>query len=1063
MEKVKKDSSYKKLVSELSEASRQQKLVIFVGAGVSISQGYPNWNNYVKHLIRYWQGQVLSEGEKRGLGREHHLIFDSISNSDISNKRKVDLVNYELKNILGEDFEKKRLDFEKGYFKSLLPYSQVNPILQALASLNAIFITSNYDYEIENHAKRLKNTVVRINDLNEFRNIKDGNLRLGDVLHIHGTPDCDDRYFVSSSADYSKVYLRNRGNFDALIKWFKETKPTVLFIGASLEEDEILSLLHEGSRNYALLKAEQTANPKVDEHYKIIVEEFFSSENHTQIIWYGDTFDDLPIFVDEMVSDINEELGLHEFHSKWNHLLDPSVKQEEYNKYLDDISNDLNYLDSLIKKVIENKDAALDILLLNGILQGKTIKKIGSTSFPVFWKFIVENIDKLAENEWNAIYDVLLRGEQNCFMEDMYTVYNRAVQDNIFEIDRLYKLREVLSKDNDIINSSFNHDSTLLGYWFVNTFENEHDYLYIENEDKIEINFNSECIERLGNKLSESQHFRYYSISELLKEGGNIELFYKLIKSNSLSVDGKEFMIDIPEKLLNTRLVQKLLVQIDNEDGLNSDLVNRLIDHIDFTDALFGEELNKFVEKHREIIKTNDIAISGKPYKSMIYSMEGGFVSQFSFLTKEELAECNEAKLVDILINAPTEQRRSSFLEEETIPATEDFLISVLKESTELSKKVSNLLISHVQKLLQKYRRLYVEIAISDEITEKIRDVAKNEYLKRFNDKSFDYNDEKFFSYFIKQQNNDKLILEKLISINPNDLSTSLDDNIQLDMFHFINSELGSYIQCLVPLFNNHSEYQTQIIQRVESIDDSAYKEIAQGIFLNEYNDVKELNITYYTFLGFAYFHSTMTPESANIFSDVIAQLLSEKIGDNQILNRVYMIALECIDPTEGEFELSKNNYGVMLNTIFTSEYEFKYSKQWLQALFRNKSNVNYLETISNLFHRYNIHESRLSSFIEELKNFVVNYEFKLSPHRLKHVINKEDTKYFSLVKKYFLILLEKDKLENDFFYLETIRDILPLLSVEERMLVLQNIRKQKNCSPTDIEEIQNIISDLNL
>lgn len=266
---------YEKLVNDLTEAINQQKLVIFVGAGVSISQGYPNQNNYIEHLIKYWQGQVLAESSEKKLGREHHLIFDLISKSDITNKRKVDLVNYELKNVFGEDFEKRRLDFEKGYFKNLLPYSLINQTLESLASLNAIFITSNYDYEIENHARRLKNTVITINDLNEFKNSKKGKLKLGDVLHIHGTPDCDVKYFVSSSADYSKVYLRDRNNFDGLVSWFEEAKPTVLFIGAGLEEDEILSLLREGSHNYALMKSEHTGNPKVDEHYKKIAEDFF--------------------------------------------------------------------------------------------------------------------------------------------------------------------------------------------------------------------------------------------------------------------------------------------------------------------------------------------------------------------------------------------------------------------------------------------------------------------------------------------------------------------------------------------------------------------------------------------------------------------------------------------------------------------------------------------------------------------------------------------------------------------------------------------------------------------
>ena len=144
---MKDDINYGNLTDDVTEAIKNFNLVIFIGAGVSIAQGYPNWNNYIEHLIKYWQGQVLSESSEKSLGREHHIVFDLISKSSISNKRKVDLVNYELKKIFGDDFEKRRLDFEKGYFKNLLPYSVVNQTIESLASLNAIFITSNYDYE----------------------------------------------------------------------------------------------------------------------------------------------------------------------------------------------------------------------------------------------------------------------------------------------------------------------------------------------------------------------------------------------------------------------------------------------------------------------------------------------------------------------------------------------------------------------------------------------------------------------------------------------------------------------------------------------------------------------------------------------------------------------------------------------------------------------------------------------------------------------------------------------------------------------------------------------------
>lgn len=287
------------------------------------------------------------------------------------------------------------------------------------------------------------------------------------------------------------------------------------------------------------------------------------------------------------------------------------------------------------------------------------------------------------------------------------------------------------------------------------------------------------------------------------------------------------------------------------------------------------------------------------------------------------------------------------------------------------------------------------------------------------------------------------------------------DDSEQLDMFHFINSELGSYLQCLISLIIHHQDYSPKVIQKVDEIEDSSYKEIAQGVLISEY-DVKEIDVTYHTFLGYAYYHSTVTSEAAEIFTDIIKKLLKEKIEDNQILNKVYMIALECIDPIKEHLELSRNNYGIMINTIFMEKYEFKYYKQWLQELFKHDSTVNYLETISNLLYRDNVNKDRLILFIEDLKNYVSNYKFKLSLRGINYILNQENTKYFFIIGKYFVLLLENDKLENDFFYFETIKAILPLLSLEERISVLQNIQKQKNCPPPEIEELQKIISELN-
>lgn len=1059
---MKNDINYENLIDDVTEAIKKFNLVIFIGAGVSIAQGYPNWNNYIEHLIKYWQGQVLSVSGEKSLGREHHIVFDLISKSSISNKRKVDLVNYELKKVFGEDFEKRRLDFEKGYFKNLLPYSIVNKTVESLASLNAIFITSNYDYEIENHIKRLNNSVVTINDLNEFVKNKDGKLQFGDVLHIHGTPDCDVNYFVSSSADYSKTYLKNRENFENLVTWFKKTKPTVLFIGAGLEEDEILSLLCEDSKNYALMKSENTGNQRADEHFRDVIEGFFSSENHTQIIWYGKNYEDLPIFVEKLVSNINDKLGIHAYRKDWNNLLNPSLKQEDYNKSLNNISSNFKYLSSLLNKVIENNNDDLNRLMLNALLQGETLTVIKHSFIPVFWTFIAKNIEKLSDNEWDVIYLIIYEGSQNYFIDDVFFVYNYAIDNKISSFtnnNKLNELREIISKDGYIVNSNFNKDKTLLGYWLVSTFEQQNRDLYIEEDSEVEVNLNYECVNKLMSILNNPEFlsYNYYSIEYQLKEYDVVKFLYDLLKSKKLFIEEEEFLESDSEDLISTILIQKLLVQLDNEIKLDLEFIKKLIDKIDFSNIHFGEELNTFIKEHRSIIREKHIEIPKKPYRNWISSLKGGFVSQFSYLTQENLVEYDESRVLEILVNAEKEQRGSSFLEEKTINETENFLITVLKESNEISKKVSDLLKNHIDDLYPKYKRLYVKIISSPEIEENLRNIVREKYLKRFNKESFDSNDRKFFEYHIKQQNTDIDIFEKLLSIDANKLSSSRDDNNQLDMFHYVNSELGIYLQCLISLFNQHPGYTPQIIQKIDSVDDFAYKELAQGILLYVY-DWRVINITYHTFLGFSYSHSLIDTEVVKIFKDVVKNILKEKIKDNQILDRVYLVALDSVDPTIDSFSLLKNNYSQMINIIFTEDYEFRYSKEWLRALFKSDSSANYLVTIFYLLYNENLKENRFALFIEELSDYVTTYNQKLSLRGMNYKLNHEELNNFDLLKKMFLKLMETDKIENDIFYLDGIKSILPLLSLDERRNVLQHIQKQNNCPPPEIEELQRII-----
>lgn len=74
------------------------------------------------------------------------------------------------------------------------------------------------------------------------------------------------------------------------------------------------------------------------------------------------------------------------------------------------------------------------------------------------------------------------------------------------------------------------------------------------------------------------------------------------------------------------------------------------------------------------------------------------------------------------------------------------------------------------------------------------------------NDNHFSHDKEKFFTYFVQQNNLNTQIINKLFSISPNNLDSSLSDNKDFDIILFFGSELGGYLSILIELVIKHKE-----------------------------------------------------------------------------------------------------------------------------------------------------------------------------------------------------------------------------------------------------------------
>ena len=323
-------TKYKKMVEDVSKAEDRNALILFIGAGVSISQGYPNWNEYIDKLIKYWTFHLSDLIDKeitkeKEVMRQDVLLLDQLLESNMDKKRKVDLVHHMIKKYTKIDgneegsktrYEENLLNFERLYFKYLPVCSENNEILLHLVNLNATYITTNYDSEIEKHVQKCTgNKIDVLNDLSEVSS----DIKKNSVIHLHGTPDCNPKFFISSANSYVNLYYPNKNEETSPLQNIKEiiqrkSDATIVFIGCSMEEDEVLSILklaedekedkEKEIKYYALLKYDNSINLQIREHYHNNFNDYMHSTKNVDIIWYGDKFDDLPKFCERLVNDV---------------------------------------------------------------------------------------------------------------------------------------------------------------------------------------------------------------------------------------------------------------------------------------------------------------------------------------------------------------------------------------------------------------------------------------------------------------------------------------------------------------------------------------------------------------------------------------------------------------------------------------------------------------------------------------------------------------------------------------------------------------------------------------
>ncbi|MBO0469485.1 hypothetical protein JZO66_02925 [Enterococcus sp. DIV0242_7C1] len=1052
------ENEFNELVDSLAGAVKNFNLVVFVGAGISLSQGYPNWNGYIEKLIHFWQFNIQHvAGGKIEVSNKLLSQFDEILRSKNGPKRKIDLLHTLLHDILGEDFDDVKLNFEKYFFKEVVPDYLENSVLVELIKLDPIFITSNYDFEIEKHLKRIKqkDAFKTINNLHEFTSWS-SRLISGDILHLHGTTEGEGHYFVNSSLDYSRQYLKETQEFQKLRTWFETKQPIVLFLGSSMEEEEILSLLPATSKNFAMMKAERNESPEFRELYN----QTYQKNNRTTIFWYGDTYSDLPKEVEKVVSAVQKKLEVSKSSEDWAILHSISTDNEIYQKTLEKYSEDERYLSDIFKTDdIDMQKKILKITLCSSIL----LKKICNISS--FWNMVSKNFNVIDTEQLKRIIEIFKVERLNMYCQDLFEVYEQLLNsDNILKED-INEIRKHLAQNQSLVNTSFSEDSDLVGYWLSEQFQQEnspHRNIFY-GEQSLKINLRSELILPIIESIKDEGIYRYWPFNDIVSMGGLIEIIYNSLLDEKLLFEDTFILENFPEPLLETRLFQRMLVNFDNEKKQPSPILKKLIAKIDFTDTVFGTELNEFVKNHQ--IEIGDKAL--KPYKNAIESEPICVVHPRSFIDSSQILKENEESILEILLGSQDESfsQREDFYSEKTNKETSNYLLNLLGKDDVVSQKIEKIIIDKGSLLYPKFDRLFLKI-LTDDYNSELKDKALNIFLEKFNLDSFSWEEKFFFQELISKKEFEHKAFEKLFQVNVNNLNynyvyTNKERPELIELDDFINTELGRYLNILILLNKKDKSKRGVIKEIVSKVSFDQFREFTQGALTTTDNSADLENVTINTFQGYSFSISGFMKGDLDKFKLIGQELLKKGYVNNVNQNNLFLLALSKINPSDEEMEINWNNinFSWMLVFVLQSESEFEYEEEWLREIMLHDKEGNfgrdilyYLDEDSTLLFKG---EKILQIFGEN----IADYKGKVNIHSLTDSLKEQKNREKKdLLIKLFFLLLENSKIEKSYFGSSTLLSIMQQLPLESKKRLAGHANLSTVLSPLEIDELKRAI-----
>ena len=221
-------------------------------------------------------------------------------------------------------------------------------LLKHLISMNASFVTTNYDNLIEECRNSYRGSYKSLKEFNKNIN----KLRKPFVLHLHGSAD-NPEDMIFTIGQYHKMYRKDEETKTVFKDIFSD-KYTTLFIGYGLNDMEIVEYLIDGKLGRYFILEPYTQSDKC-----LIkpMKSYYKSINVKQIPYYIDEngFETLVEVIEEWAVEFNKRTKVPaQSRKELNELIDEGYSDENSER-IKELLTDKNLLYPFIKK-IERRD-----------------------------------------------------------------------------------------------------------------------------------------------------------------------------------------------------------------------------------------------------------------------------------------------------------------------------------------------------------------------------------------------------------------------------------------------------------------------------------------------------------------------------------------------------------------------------------------------------------------------------------------------------------------------------------------------------------------------------------